>query len=536
MSENKQLELTFESNVDTGTPHLVSIDEIFDRANEWWFRRKGEDRRIEKKSVAVHPRALGECFSMWSNTPGGGLVFVGIEDDGELAGCLECVGKHVNSLEDSARIFCPDARVDSKRVEIIKPDGSRDFVIVFRVAYRADKVVKTNANEAFKRSGDKKQKLNEDEIRELQISKGELHFELESVSAINFPEDFDEDLISEFVQNVHKNKSLLYDNPSEDILVQHRLGTLLGGRFVPNNACVLLFAKDPRRHFPGCRIRFMRFDGETEQTGEKFAAVKDVYIDGPLPKIIARAEEVIGGQLRDFSALGKDGRFYILPEYPRFVWYEAIVNACAHRSYHLRSMPIFVKMFDDKLLVTSPGEFPPMVNSKNIYSMHNPRNPFLMDALQYFGLVKCANEGTKRMRDEMKKANLPGPTFVENKDGSATVQVLLQNDYKQRRLFVASSAAVSVVSAEVFLQLSEDEKRLVNYAVEHISINVSQATRLLNCHWQTAKRRLHGLVRRQILRYHHRKDLARDPDAHYTIVRPRGLPDRGSMPTGFHLG
>ncbi len=520
MTEDQQLEFLLDSEPALESLHGITPDEIYNRANVFWFQRPGEDRRIEKKSVNITPRALGDCLSMWANTPDGGLIFVGIADDGELTGCVDAVGKHVNSLEDCGRIYCPDAPVESKRVEFIRADNVPDFIIVFRVRYKAEKVVKTSSNDAFRRSGDRKQKLTEDEIRELQIAKGELPFELESVNSFNFPEDFDEDLIAEFAENVHKRKSLLYENPSEDILVQHKLGSLVGNRFVPNNACVLLFAKDPRRLFPGSRIRFMRFDGETEQTGANYSAVKDVYIDGPLPKMIARAEEVIASQLRDFSALGKDGRFYIFPEYPRFAWYEAIINACGHRSYHLRSMPIFVKMFDDRLLVNSPGEFPPMVTPTNIYSMHSPRNPFLMDALQFFGLVKCANEGTKRMRDEMRAANLPVPKFSQNLDGSATVTVVLENDYKQRRVFVASAATHSAVNAETFKTLSEEEKRLVNFSVEHISINVSQAERLLNCHWKTAKRRLDGLVDRGILKYHHRKGKKRDPDAHYTIIRP----------------
>jgi hypothetical protein len=33
----------------------------------------------------------------------------------------------------------------------------------------------------------------------------------------------------------------------------------------------------------------------------------------------------------------------------------ALVNACVHRSYGLTNMNIFVKMFDDKLVIEIPG-------------------------------------------------------------------------------------------------------------------------------------------------------------------------------------
>ena len=517
----QQLEFKLDNSYAPRVVATFTVDEIYDRVSEWWFSNLNEDRRVERKSASVQQRQLAEYFSMWGNTPGGGLIFIGVEDDGRITGCMGHHGKHVNSLEACARELCPDAHLDSKKVNVKNSDGLADYVIVFRVYYREERVVKTHAKEAFRRSGDQKQKLTEDEIREMQISKKEMPFELEPLTTVNFPSDFDEDLIDEFVEHVHQLKDLRMEHTVEDILVQQHLGIIRQGAFIPNIACYLLFAKDPSAHFPGCRIRFMRFEGETEKTGENYNLIKDVVIDGCIPRLINKAEQVIAGQLREFSALGKDGRFYVAPEYPRFAWYEAIVNACGHRSYHLRSMVIFVKMFDDKLVIMSPGEFPPTVNPRNIYSMHNPRNFFLMEALRFFGTVKCANEGTKRMRAEMLENKLPVPIFSENKDGNVNVTVTLKNDCKQRRMFIESSAAMKVISEIVFRTLSEDDKRLANYVAEHGSINVSQATRLLDCHWATAKRRLSILATKHVFKYHHRKDIVRDPDAHYTLNAPK---------------
>jgi hypothetical protein len=48
--------------------------------------------------------------------------------------------------------------------------------------------------------------------------------------------------------------------------VARRLGKIVNGKFVPNNACALLFAKDPCAKFPGCKptqsLSFaLRFNG-----------------------------------------------------------------------------------------------------------------------------------------------------------------------------------------------------------------------------------------------------------------------------------
>ena len=177
--------------------------------------------------------------------------------------------------------------------------------------------------------------------------------------------------------------------------------------FVPNVACALAFARDPVQFFPGCQIKFLRIDGEVELSGERYNVIKTIPIEGPVPRLLEKAATVLSSQLRDFSRLGSDGIFYSAPEYPYDAWFEALVNACVHRSYGLKNMNIFVKMFDDKLVIESPGGFPPLVTPENIYTSHNPRNPTLMRAMFYMGLVKEHAEGTKRMRDTMRHMQLP---------------------------------------------------------------------------------------------------------------------------------
>jgi ATP-dependent DNA helicase RecG len=458
---------------------------------------------------------------MWANTsPNGGLVFVGIENNGSVSGCEHCTAEHINAIEDGPRIYCPDARVESKRVGVINHKGKEDYIIAFRVQWRPDKVVKNNCGGAFVRSGDKKKTLSADEVRELQIAKGEVHHELEQIS-MQYPDDFNKSLLREFVKNVQKAKGLEHVVSISDVLRQQRLGTMLSGRFSPYNAACLLFASDPMTYFPGCKIRVMRFDGEQERTGDEYALIKDITIEGPIPILIFETEKAVRSQLREYSALGEDGRFYSVPEYPQTAWYEAIVNACVHRSYNLKTMHIFVKIFDDRIEVVSPGGFPPMVTPDNIYRTHNPRNPFLMEALRFFGFVKCANEGTRRMFEAMKQSNLPPPKFAETQsNSSANVAVVLYNNYKQRRRFIDSCAVGAVVTAAVLQTLSEEEKRIINYVVEFGSITVTQAAKTLDREWGTAKSRLQRLVQMSILAWKGKKEMKRDPNSKYVLITP----------------
>jgi ATP-dependent DNA helicase RecG len=303
------------------------------------------------------------------------------------------------------------------------------------------------------------------------------------------------------------------------------LGKTANGTFIPNNACALLFAGDPREKFSGCFIRFLRYEQDYEGTGHQYNAIKDEWIRGNIPGIIVGVERVLDSQLREFSRLGTSGKFYTAPEYPKPAWYEAIVNACVHRSYGLRSMNIFVKMFDDRLEIESPGGFPPLVTPANIYDIHKPRNPYLMEALYYLDFVKCAHEGARRIRTAMAELNLPDPDFKQSgeSDTSPVVRVVLRNNVKHRKVWVDSDAA-KLVGEAVMKQLSQDELRAINFVAEHGAISVSDLQRLTGRTWPSAKKLLVGLVEKRLLDHQIRTgpDIERDPQARFTLHKANG--------------
>ena len=229
---------------------------------------------------------------------------------------------------------------------------------------------------------------------------------------------------------------------------------------------------------------------------------------------------MISSHLRTFSRLDDSGRFFTQPEYPRTAWYEAVVNACVHRSYGdgLTNIPVFVKMFSDRLVIESPGPFPPFVTPENIYESHVPRNPYLMEAMRYLDFVKCAHEGTRRMRDSMSAMALPDPGFEEKQPAGHLVRVTLRNNVHHRKAWV-DREVTEIVGAVVARNLDERQKRFLNFAADHGQISVSDAQRLGNLTWPAAKKTLMGLVKLGILRHDVREHLERDPQARFRLKK-----------------
>lgn len=504
------------------SPPLMSPAEIYERASQSLLTQIKEDRRIERKPVGIHSKELGEYFSMWANTaPDGGLIAIGVSDDGAVSGCVRQAIEHINRLERTGDIFCPECFAEMKRVRVTRADGVDDYILLVYVHYkRTGRVARTSNGEAFIRLGDTKKRLTEDEIRELEIDRKQIDFEMDPTD-FQYPSDFVSNLVQQYIKAFRESRDLSTDVSDNDILEMRHLGKQNGSRFVPNVACTLAFAKDPQRLFPGSKIRFLRFEGETEGSGQRWNPIKDVSIDqGPIPIQIQQAAQVIESQIRTFTRLGEDNKFYTASEYPKTAWYEALVNACVHRSYSLRNMNVFVRMFDDHLEIESPGAFPPMVTPQNIYYVQQARNPFLMDVMFYLEFVRAAREGARRIRDSMKAMELPNPEFSEKSDDYPIVRVILRNNYKQRKVLLDSDA-ISVVGEVMYKTLSSEEIRAINYATEHGSVNVSELMRLIQRSWHHSKMILETLKKRGILEDKRHSKLRGDPHARYFLKAPK---------------
>ena len=235
--------------------------------------------------------------------------------------------------------------------------------MVLRVFYREDRLAETTDGNAYVRNGQEKRKLTETEKREVRINKGEIEYELEP-SPLRWPEDFDQSLVEQLAASYTNKRQLTRKLSREEILTLIHLGKFRSSKeFEPNLACALVFGRDPRKMVPGARLRVTRYDGTEETFGKNLNQTFDAFIDGPIPTQILEAERLINPLMRNFIRLGSDSRFHTLPEYPREVWLEAIVNACVHRSYNLKYMNVFIKIFENRIVVESPGGFLPPTTS-----------------------------------------------------------------------------------------------------------------------------------------------------------------------------
>lgn len=141
----------------------------------------------------------------------------------------------------------------------------------------------------------------------------------------------------------------------------------------------------------------------------------------------------------------------------------------------------------------------PPTTGETVYDAHNPRNPYLMEAMMHLELTFCGFEGTRRMRQAMVKAKLPEPRFRQIEAHSHQVHVTLENSVANRRAFLPPDV-IHHFAKEQIVGLGDDENIILNYLGQKSrDINITHAALVIGKSWPTASKVINALVERELI-------------------------------------
>ena len=383
-----------------------------------------EDQTFDCKSIQIEPKALANSIVAFANADGG-VIAVGVSDKSRM---IEGVNQDVIKLNDLLRVpfdFCnPSVSVTCTYVACTDKDGNDNRILLMHIP--ASSSLHTNqADEAFMRVGDKSRKLTFDERVQLMYDKGERSFE-DTVVYGAMIDDIDMDAVAKYVNILGYSKSPIeYLRENNHFVTKNK-----NGEEVVSVACMLLFGRNPQNYLPRARTRFIRFNGVDEKVGTEMNVIKDVVFEGTILEQIKKTVEYLETQVAEHTYLDQSGVFITRRDYPKFVIQEMVVNACCHRAYNIKGTEIQIKMFDDRIVIESPGKLPGMVRPSNIRNTHFSRNPKIAAFLKTCRYVKEYGEGVDRMCREL-EVNGVAPLSFYNDDFILKVSVLrLQENSK----------------------------------------------------------------------------------------------------------
>lgn len=391
-----------------------------------------EFKRVSGKMVA---KAL-ETACAFANTEGGSLV-LGVADLKELQGQSRLFGVEENpeAMDELQRKLLTEIQPPLEGVRIQRvastlhngpAKGKSGHVVMVHVP-RSNRVHSIVNGGTYIRLDAGNRIMSAPEVTELSYRRGERSATSEPVAIAL------ERLNTATWQRFLQGRGALTGSFAEQLL---RIGLAdeVNGAVLPRRAAVLLFADEPggllAAHGSRADVRVMVYDGKhvsSDATPNLRKPAKTVR--GPLIDQIDATVRLVLDELAQGLAPSGSG-FKTVHLYPERVVKEAIVNAVIHRDYRL-NRDIFVRIFDDRIEVESPGLFPGNITPANIAKAGSKaRNPLIANNLREFPVAPNidAGEGVRMMFAEMAQAELYPPQYKQNAEAAVeSVTVTLFN-------------------------------------------------------------------------------------------------------------
>jgi ATP-dependent DNA helicase RecG len=290
-------------------------------------------------------------------------------------------------------------------------------------------------------------------------------------------QDFDEKKIHQFF--VTKRVSTKALGKLETLLSDYHFATREQTRLYPTVAGMLLFGVHPQHFLPQAYTVCTHFSGTTLDHTQVLST-KD--FTGTLIDQYNEAYDFVMSKMAS-SYVIKGPRRYDTIEIPQEAVREVIINAFAHRNYHLAA-PIKIAIFKDRIEVFSPGSFAgPLTQHNLLMGLSFIRNDVICKVFKEIGIIEAFGIGFTTLFERYRARNLPTPEVIE---GENFVKCILPRpDTTKKR------AVLEVDLAQ------ENILKLFNHATE---ITINDLMNTLNLARATAGRRLKELVDQKVLK------------------------------------
>jgi len=325
---------------------------------------RGEDHSVQFKGTVTRADSLAAELVAFSNS-GGGRIFVGISDQGDVVGLTPDEVGRLNQIISSAASQHVNPPVSPATENVTTHEGT---VVVITVPDGLSKPYADNDGRVWLKVGaDKRKAISREEVLRMYQSSGQIHGDEVPAKGLQVSE-----VDLKYFRDFYEAQ---YGSWDENPLPLSRLmeNMNLAKHGVLNVAGALLFVSEPQFRLPAFVVKAVAFL-ENDIASTDYLDSQD--LTGKLSVVFQAS---LGFVLRNLSHLQKDKGFNTQgdPEIPRIVLEELLANALIHRDY-FTSAPVRLLVFPDRIEIVSPGCLPNNLTVENIkLGNSNMRNPIL---------------------------------------------------------------------------------------------------------------------------------------------------------------
>jgi len=362
-----------------------------------------EDGANQFKADFRNVDSLAAEMVAFSNS-GGGRIFIGVTNDGRIAGLTRIAMGRLNQLVSNAASQSVRPPINPQTENVAFPDG---LVMVVTIPSGISKPYMDNTGAIWVKSGsDKRKGTSREEIQRMYQSASLIHGDEVPANGMTLS-DLDMDYFRSFFEKQYGESLEELDLPLNTIL--ENMNIMKDG--VLNVAGALLFAKRQEFRLPAFCVKCVAYPGNDIHASE-YRDSED--ISGKLEEVFNRSLSFITRNLRHIQYdqnVNSPGEL----EIPKIALEELLTNALVHRDYFVIA-PVRIFVFDNRIEIISPGHLPNNLTIENIKKGNsNIRNPILASfaakILPYRGLGNGVRRALKEYRDIEFEDDRSGNTF-----------------------------------------------------------------------------------------------------------------------------
>lgn len=392
----------------------------------------------------------------FANTDGGTL-YVGVNDKGEIIG-VENAAKLLEDLPNKIR----DSLGILANVQIHLHEN-KQYIQISINAYPYQTI--NYKGDYFQRSGSTNQHIKGVELEHFLFNRAGVTWDncpIEQVSA----EQLSESAIQRFREKVEQTSRVdIKALNNEQLLDKLHL-------YTPNHqltrAAILLFHETPEYFIGGAFIKIAAF-GQNEEM-----VFQDI-IQGSIMQQIDKTMDLLKTKYLfhqiSFHGTSRHETFRL----PEIALRETLLNAIAHKDYS-DPTPTQIKVYPHKIVVWNAGRLPTNWSAQTLWAEHHskPFNPKIANALFYSGDIESWGSGYGRIARAMQTHNLPQPEIHVLNGLQITYYFDVLHWLQQQNC-------------------SEQQMKILAFALENGSIGNTQVQELLNVSKATSTRLLNEL-------------------------------------------
>lgn len=383
-----------------------------------------DHQRVEaKRSRSDIPHDLWKAVSAFSNTQGqgGGTIVLGVD---ERKGFTVTGVEDVAVIQDKVRSLAHDMQPRPQlHMQAHNLDGKNVVEVFVPEVPDADKPCFKSTvgreNGSFKRVGDSNEKMNDAELRALDLIRGPARDDELPVEGASIA-DLDADLVDRFLAQRRAHHDRYADMADEEVLRRSHVLTRDGKVTV---AGLIAMGEEPGYFHPGLKVQFVAWatdrEGASDESGLRYVDNPPMF-DGPLPDVF---RQLLGRLKRNLRTGSRIDTFRTdVPEYPDIALREALINALVHRSLHPTSLNSYVtvSVFPSRIEIVNPGGLYQVgLDEDGRPAGRSTRNTRLMEILEHLPLskdegmvVENRGGGIPAIVEEIRKAGLQQPRFL----------------------------------------------------------------------------------------------------------------------------